>query len=672
MSGDLIKDLINLRGRRTRIGLLASLATAAALASAAAFPAAAPAAAVPRFTWSGAHFVEKAPFGQPSNVVAVSCPSRTQCLAIDQWGYLLSSTDPAGGARTWHIGRSAVPSISGTPAMSCVRRPAPHSRLLCVAIDHREPWASTDPAGGRTAWHPAAVSVRLASIDCPSVSFCIGGGQGGLAWSTDPTGGKAAWHSLTIGGGEGSYQPSCPTASFCVAGDSNYGDVLTSTDPAGGKAKWKDADITGSTPVGFLSCPKASLCVASHGGTVLTSTRPAGGASAWKQTPLPASALGIVCPSTTECIGQSFGDSPDVVTSTDPTGGASAWHLAAGVVLSGGTQLSCPVSGLCVSVVKDSIVTSTDPTGGSAGWGHPVAVDGRTLIQSLACPTVTLCVAGDAQGNVLSSTKPAGGSWRLAHVGEFQFAISAISCPDASFCVAVQDGDVITSTDPAGSASAWHTTLADPSAAIASMDCPTSTLCVGFDGRGSVVTSTNPMGGPSAWHVASVDLGDTISGVSCPSARLCVASSGDGKILMSTNPAGGASAWQVFTLVPGGDAINAPSCPTTSLCIVTFEREVLYTKDPAAGLTHWFKVQPKDQPPGNLDCLSAKLCVGITSNTSIAVSADPLSSGDAWPATTINPAPGGLQVRVLGCASRALCVTGDDRGDVYTGAESGG
>ena len=295
--------------------------------------------------------------------------------------------------------------------MSCVRRTGKHAALLCVVIDDSGPWASTDPAGGRAAWHRATVGIKLDTIDCASVSFCVGGGAGGLAWSTDPTGGKAAWHSFTVGGGEGSYQPSCPTTSFCAAGDSNYGDVLTSTDPAGGKAKWKDVDVTGSTSFGYLSCPTASLCVDSRGGSVLTATRQARGASAWKQTTLTAGVGDLVCPSATECVGPAGVQS--VVTSTDPTGGASHWHFAPGPVLSGGPDLSCPVNGLCVSAVKDSIVTSVNPAGGPAGWPKPVPLDGSTEIQSAACPTTRLCVVGDGQGNLISSTDPARGSWRL-------------------------------------------------------------------------------------------------------------------------------------------------------------------------------------------------------------------------------------------------------------------
>ena len=75
-------------------------------------------------------------------------------------------------------------------------------------------------------------------------------------------------------------------------------------------------------------------------------------------------------------------------------------------------------------------------------------------------------------------------------------------------------------------------------------------------------------------------------------------------------------------------------------------------------------------PPYDPDCFSAKLCVGLNSWTTVAVSADPLSAGDAWPSTTIAIPPRGFQVRTFACASPALCVTGDDRGDVYTGSES--
>ena len=119
-------------------------------------------------------------------------------------------------------------------------------------------------------------------------------------------------------------------------------------------------------------------------------------------------------------------------------------------------------------------------------------VDGSSLIQSAACPTTRLCVVGDNQGNLISSTRPAGGSWRLAHVEPYGINISAISCPDAGLCVATAGSDVITSTSPAGPASGWHIAAADPGAVITSMECPATTLCVGFDSNGAAVTSTSP------------------------------------------------------------------------------------------------------------------------------------------------------------------------------------
>jgi hypothetical protein len=67
--------------------------------------------------------------------------------------------------------------------------------------------------------------------------------------------------------------------------------------------------------------------------------------------------------------------------------------------------------------------------------------------------------------------------------------LSAISCPTVSLCVATDaSGDVVTSTDPTGGAAAWKVTNVDGSSYLSAISCPTTSLCVAVDEWGKAVT----------------------------------------------------------------------------------------------------------------------------------------------------------------------------------------
>jgi hypothetical protein len=394
------------------------------------------------------------------------------------------------------------------------------SRSLCVVTDYGSVITSTRPAAGRRAWHHARASsvYSLGAISCPSARLCLALGSGlvpahpttELAISEfashNPAGGASAWHGRRIpGGGINNLTTiSCPSVSLCVAGDS-VGHVLTTTNPGGGASAWRSSDVSIST----VSCPSVSFCVALGNGGVLTSNLPTGGASAWKF-------------------------------ATGPANGLSG--------------LSCPTVSLCVAFSGSQILTSTNPAGGSGTWTPQY-------------------------------TDPASPS--SCGLGGPCAAISALSCPSATLCVAVDgDGDVLSSTDPTGGASAWSTTTGDPQCTVGAssgwcyggggVSCPSASFCVVSDGR-SVLTSSNPASGP--WETAPSSVAPAIFAGSCPTNDLCVGASG-ADLLLSTDPASGS--WTTsdtvhfpsLSVLPiGAPYTNLPvrvtgvSCPSVSLCI---------------------------------------------------------------------------------------------------------
>jgi hypothetical protein len=93
---------------------------------------------------------------------------------------------------------------------------------------------------------------------------------------------------------------------------------------------------------------------------------------------------------------------------------------------------------------------------GQLTWRSPVRIDSPSTalpglggLRAVSCPSVSLCVAVDASGDVVTSTDPAGGAgaWRVAHVDRntqwcgnhsapCQVPFDGISCASASLCVA--------------------------------------------------------------------------------------------------------------------------------------------------------------------------------------------------------------------------------------------
>jgi len=81
---------------------------------------------------------------------------------------------------------------------------------------------------------------------------------------------------------------------------------------------------------------------------------------------------------------------------------------------------------------------SAHPTAGPAGWSQQSADLSGAPVASMFCTTSTFCVAGDAAGNVLTSTDPAQGaaSWSTKAVDKGGVMLG-ISCPVKGSCVAV-------------------------------------------------------------------------------------------------------------------------------------------------------------------------------------------------------------------------------------------
>jgi hypothetical protein len=536
----------------------------------------------------------------PTLLRGVSCPSVALCVAVDSVGDVITSHRPTGGASAWKVtrvesGRGPLGEAYAFNAVSCP------SVSLCVIVDDAgDVLTSRDPAGGAATWKVTAVGPQspgpsnnfygYSGVSCSSVSACVAVSTAGyLASSRNPTGGPGAWTVTHLVGSAGLEGISCASVSFCAA--AGLRSIAWSRDPTAREPRWAMHQL-GSNAGGQsgVSCPSTSLCVAVAGSVLAATTKPTARAPRWRMRSVPESNSldAVSCPLPSFCV--AVDDAGHVVSSSKPTGGRSAWRAAEVPNSTGLSAVSCAARSLCIAVdmYGGNLFTSRHPTRRRAAWRIAHLENG--YLYDVSCPSVSLCLATDGAGNVFMSRDPTGGArtWRMEHVDTATFLCDAesdttcraaltggISCPTVSFCLAVDDaGDVVISTDPGADSSTWtldNAHLGPPPdtygpgfGPTSAVSCASRHLCVIVWPTGTIDTSTNPTGGPAAWTQIQVDA-SVLNDVSCAPASFCVAVDAAGNVLASSDPAGGAAAWSAKSV--NRTALTGVSCATRSLCV---------------------------------------------------------------------------------------------------------
>jgi hypothetical protein len=217
------------------------------------------------------------------------------------------------------------------------------------------------------------------------------------------------------------------------------------------------------------------------------------------------------------------------------------------------TAVSCPSRALCVSARFSgggsgsgngaNIEVSTNPAAPTPVWAprfmsvfnnDPVA-DGPVGRSATSCPSRSLCVADDDDGNVATSTD-GGNHWKLTYVEGSDPkdepttpAMNDVSCPTTSFCAVADDSGHVITTRHATGGRAWHRVRLPRGHTLGAVSCASRSLCAGIDQRGRVLVSTRPTGPGSTWKVAPVHAHAV--DLSCPSSRLCVLITDSGQVV---------------------------------------------------------------------------------------------------------------------------------------------
>lgn len=303
----------------------------------------------------------------------------------------------------------------------------------------------------------------------------------------------------------------------------------------------------------------------------------------------------VRCPSNSVCVAITQGG--QVLSTRNASAGKPIWKLTAGLKVTGPEEsseqrtaynLACPSVHLCVTSKLSQIITTTNPTGPAAGWHavdiQPAGLDAEGKIDSLSCPSTTLCVAGmnewaNQEGGgtslqIATSTSPAGGTgaWTVFAGPPNVDYMTQLACSPGRLCAGGDDGAGVTATGNAtGGAGAWSH-VANLTAPLDYVACPSVSLCIGADFEGRLTSSKAPA--TAAWHQAKLPSGRYLTTVSCSGTAFCGATGGDKRhitgVLTSTHPTN-ASRWTLKTFSARGDRLNSISCRSSSFCVATGE-----------------------------------------------------------------------------------------------------
>jgi hypothetical protein len=317
--------------------------------------------------------------------------------------------------------------------------------------------------------------------------------------------------------------------------------------------------------------------------------------------------------------------------------------------------------------------TATAHAAAPAWTVTPPLATGPAKLLDVSCPTSRLCVAVDAAGGALSTTRPAStvGRWQstpLSTTGAFD----DVSCTATGFCAAVGLGSsVATSSRPTGAAAAWTVTdlklrsegeSGPQPDELLHVGCASAQLCVAatFSNADNLIVSGNPGASAPVWKtrsVGSVRGGELFQAVSCPARSLCVAAGSFGKVATSTDAG---RHWRFAFLLTPRDRngsltprIEDVSCPTTTFCAaVDGAAYVITTSRPAGGARAWHRTRlGRRHALRAISCASASLCAGVDRRGRVLASTRPAGPASSW-----KPVAVGQPVARVSCASTRLCL----------------
>jgi hypothetical protein len=171
---------------------------------------------------------------------------------------------------------------------------------------------------------------------------------------------------------------------------------------------------------------------------------------------------------------------------------------------------------------------------------------------------------------------------------------------------------------------------------------------------------------------------DSLNSLSCSSASFCVAVDADGYAFASSRPTSGPRAWQRQRADPSG-GLDPVSCAGTSVCVAFDGEDLAVSDDPAARDAGWHVVAlPSGGENGNavmtgVSCPSVALCVVGDDSGDVITSSHPSAATTAWRLVNLDDGvtdnPGGNYTSGVSCPSATFCVIADENDVIFTSSD---
>jgi len=461
--------------------------------------------------------------GEDLGLVAVTCPSASQCTAISQTKEF--TFDPAGVDGVVSVTSTTIDSKAGfARAIACA------SATQCTAVDESGHETTFDPQTA-TAGAPVSLATSVYTefndVACPSASLCVAADLTGHLTSFDPQTGQPVANVAVAG----VHDLACPGATGCVA-DDDSGHALTFTPGTAGRPD--AALIDAGAALVSVACPGADQCTAVDAVHELTFDPRSAHVATHLRT-LPGRAFppvaAVACPALTLC-------SAPRDTSQITFNPRSFGHPRGRVIDHDGdgtfVTARCPSRGECVAIDDDGAAVTYDPQTGRI-IRRSINVEKVEALTALACPARSQCTATDNDGTAITFDPLTGHRLASAKIdkpvgldapsGDSDNELDGIACRGTRLCVAVDTLGNEASFDPHSRRGGRLHAVA-PGSALSSVACPTRGLCVLGDGSGRVWTGH---AGGTYWISTRLPGASGLTSIACVTGRECVAvdSAGD-------------------------------------------------------------------------------------------------------------------------------------------------
>jgi hypothetical protein len=490
-------------------------------------------------------------------IFAASCPSTSLCVDAQKSGRITYSTAPASTSWTGlKIGSGTMYGVFCLSASFCATVNGSGDLYVANTAAHimeESGWKLTDIDG----------STALHGVACSSTSSCVAVDSAGTVvnLTIESEGTATVSEKQDIDGTNELTALTC-AASTCVTVD-NQGNIFASTSAG---TSWSEQYDVGNK-LTSVACASSSLCLAVDTAGNVTTFDPAVPPPSHQQ-PIdgPNSVNAVSCvPSSSDCVvSDSRGDAyyaTNVRTSANGTW--TTWSGPSGQ--SPSQAVDCPTSTLCV--LADGI--AEEGGGGdmyyasSLGGSWNEAFSPLYGVVAVSCGSSSLCVAGQSEGFIHYTTKPASMNWFAVSIGTG--TMNAVDCFSSSFCAVVDSTGHVRVANTAAhikEASGWKSTDVDGSTALHGVGCTSTTSCVAVDSAGDVLNLAIESSGAVTTSTQHIDGTNSFTALACTGSSTCAAVDNVGNVFVSNN--GGESWVREHQL---GDDLTSLACASSSLCL---------------------------------------------------------------------------------------------------------